>query len=56
MEIHDEIVKGLRAIWDVGVTPDMRPERAKHVRLFNIGMLISILANIIWFIQSLSRH
>jgi adenylate cyclase len=45
--------KGLWAIGEIGITPDIRPEEAKHIRLFNIGILLLGLINLAWAFQGL---
>jgi hypothetical protein len=41
------IKRGLKAVWNFGVTPEVRPEEVKHIRWLNIGMLLYGLINLI---------
>ena len=54
MILLDTVRKGFLAIVNIGVTPDMRPEEAKHIRYFNIGIFLMGLINFGWFFQSLT--
>ena len=42
--------KGFRAIWNTGVTADIRPEEAKHIRFVNIGAFLLCAVNLAFFL------
>jgi hypothetical protein len=41
--------KGFWAIGNIGVSPDIRPEEAKHIQYFNIGMFLMMVINLFYF-------
>jgi len=43
MWLLNTVRRGFRYIWNIGVTPDIRPEDAKHVRYTNIFVFVSAL-------------
>ena len=53
MALLDMIIKGFRHIWDIGVSPDIRPEEIKHIRFANIGAFLLCVINVGFFIQGL---
>jgi len=54
MLLLDTISKAFRAIPDIGVTPDIRPEEIKHIRYLNIGFSLMVLINLAFFFQGLT--
>ena len=54
MVFLNTVSKGFRAIWDIGVTPDIRPEDVKHIRFVNIGAFILCVTNLVFFFQGLA--
>ena len=54
MAFLNTVNKGFRAIWDIGVTPDIRPEEVKHIRFVNIGAFLLCVVNLGYFFQGLA--
>jgi len=54
MAFPGTVIKGFRAIWDIGVTPDIRPEEVKHIRFVNIGAFLLCVINLGYFFQGLA--
>jgi len=48
------VTKSFRAILDIGVTQDIRPEEIKHIRFANIGALLTCVTSLGFFIQGLA--
>ncbi|MCP4665631.1 MAG: adenylate/guanylate cyclase domain-containing protein [Deltaproteobacteria bacterium] len=46
--------KGFWAIGNIGITSDIRPEEAKHIQFFNIGIFMMGVINLGYFFQSMS--
>jgi adenylate cyclase len=53
MEFLDTTTKAFRAIPNIGVTPDIRPEEAKHIKYLNIGFALMVIINLAYFLQNL---
>ena len=53
MAFPDTISKAYWAVGNIGVTPDIRPEEAKHIRYFNIGTFLIITINLGYFLKDL---
>jgi len=54
MGLSDTITNAFRSIPDIGVTPDLRPEDAKHIRYLNIGFSLLVFINLAYFLQGLT--
>ena len=54
MVLLNAVSRRFRSIWNIGVTPDIRPEEVKHIRYTNIGAFILCVINIAAFIQGLA--
>ncbi len=54
MVLLDKVRKGFWAIGEIGITPDIRPEEAKHIRLLNFGMMLMGVMNLGFFFQNLA--
>ncbi len=54
MRLLDTITNAFRAIPDIGVTPDLRPEETKHIRYLNIGFSLMLVINLAYFFQGLT--
>ena len=54
MSLLDTVNKGFWAIGDIGITPDIRPEEAKHIRYLNIGTFLFFIINLGYCFQSLA--
>jgi len=54
MILLDKVKKGYWAVADIGITPHIRPEEAKHIRYMNIGTFLMCLINIGYFFQNLA--
>ncbi len=53
MRFVDTATKAFRAIPNIGVTPDIRPEEAKHIKYLNAGFALMVIINLAYFFQSL---
>ena len=53
MVLLDKATKAFRAIPNIGITPDIRPEEAKHIRYLNIGFSLMVFINLAYFFQGL---
>jgi len=53
MVLLDKATKAFRAIPNIGITPDIRPEEAKHIRYLNIGFSLMIFINLSFFLKGL---
>jgi hypothetical protein len=49
MAFLNKVSEGFRAIWDIGITPDIRPEEVKHIRFVNIGAFLLCVTNLFFF-------
>jgi class 3 adenylate cyclase len=56
MALVNWIQKSFWAIGEIGITRDLRPEEAKHIRLLNFGMILLGVLNMGWFFQSLAHE
>lgn len=56
MVFLDTLNKGIWAIGDIGVSAEIRPEEAKHIRYLNIGTFLFCIINLLYFILSLSEE
>jgi class 3 adenylate cyclase len=54
MALLNTIWKGFWAIGEIGITPDVRPEEAKHIRLLNMGFLLFVVINLAYSFQGLT--
>ena len=54
MVFLDTVTKSFRAIWNIGVTPDIRPEEVKHIRFVNIGAFLLCVTTLGYFLQGLA--
>ena len=54
MWLLDTISKGYWAITDIGITPDLRPEEAKHIRYLNIGAFLMGIINLAYFARDVT--
>jgi class 3 adenylate cyclase len=54
MAILKMVGKGFWAIGEIGITPDVRPEEAKHIRLLNMGFLLFVVINLAYSFQGLT--
>ena len=54
MSLLDTVNKGFWAIGNIGITPDIRPEEAKHIRYLNIGTFLLCIINLGYFFQSIA--
>lgn len=50
----DKIKTGFWAIGEIGITPDVRPEEAKHIRLLNMGFLLFMVISTAYFFKNLA--
>jgi adenylate cyclase len=48
------VTKVFRAIPDIGITPDIRPEEAKHIRYLNVGFALMIFISLAYLMQSMT--
>ncbi len=48
------ISKAFRAIPDIGITQNLRPEEAKHNRYLNIGFSLFVVVNLANVVEKLS--
>ena len=53
MVLLDKATKAFRAISNIGITPEIRPEEAKHIRYLNIGFSLVVFINLAYFFQGL---
>jgi len=56
MAFLNMVGKGFWAIGNIGVTPDIRPEEAKHIQYFNIGMFLMMVINLFYFFQTVTAE
>ena len=54
MELLNAVSKGFRSIWNIGVSPEVRPEEAKHIRYTNIGAFLLCVISIAAFVQGIA--
>ncbi len=54
MAILRMVGRGFWAIGEIGITPDVRPEEAKHIRLLNMGFLLFVVINLAYSFQGLT--
>jgi class 3 adenylate cyclase len=54
MALLNTIRKGFWAIGEIGITPEVRPEEAKHIRLLNMGFLLFVVINLAYSFQGLT--
>ncbi len=54
MGLLNKVSKGYWAITDIGVTQDIRPEEAKHIRYLNIGAFLLCIINLGYFFQGVT--
>ena len=54
MSLLNAVRRGFRYIWNIGVTPDIRPEEAKHIRYTNIFAFLLCATSIAAFIQGIA--
>jgi len=54
MRLLDTITQAFRSIPDIGITPELRPEDAKHIRYLNIGFSLMLVINLAYFFQGLT--
>ena len=54
MVVIDTATKAFRGIPNIGVTPDIRPEEAKHIQYLNIGFSLMIVINLAFFFQGMA--
>lgn len=54
MGLLNTIGKGFWAIGEIGITPDVTPEEAKHIRLLNMGFLIMMAVSLAYSFQGLT--
>ncbi len=54
MALLNTASKGFWAIGDIGITADIRPEEAKHIRYLNIGTFLFCIINLGYFFQSVT--
>jgi len=54
MVFLDTVTKSFRAIWNIAVTPDIRPEEVKHIRFVNIGAFLLCVTTLGYFFQGLA--
>ena len=54
MALLNTIRKGFWAIGEIGITPEVRPEEAKHIRLLNMGFLLFVVINLAYSFQNLT--
>jgi len=54
MAFLNKVSEGFRAIWDIGITPDIRPEEVKHIRFVNIGAFLLCVTNLFFFFLGLA--
>ena len=53
MVFMDTVNKGFWAVCNIGVTPRVRPEEAKHIQYFNICTFLIIIINLGFFLKDL---
>jgi len=53
MALLKAVSKGFWAVGNIGVSEDIRPEEAKHIRYLNIGTFLFCIINLGYFFQSL---
>jgi class 3 adenylate cyclase len=53
MAFPNTVSRGFWAIGNIGLTSDIRPEEAKHIRYLNIGTFLLCMINLGYFFQSL---
>jgi adenylate cyclase len=53
MTIWNTVARAWWAIGNIGVTPDIRPEEAKHIQYFNIGTFLIVVLNIAFYAKDL---
>ena len=54
MALLNTVRKGFWAIGEIGITAEVRPEEAKHIRLLNMGFLAFVVITLAYFFQGLS--
>jgi len=54
MALLDTATKAFRALPNIGVTPDIRPEEAKHIQYLNIGFYLLTVINLAYFFQGIT--
>ncbi|NQU16405.1 MAG: adenylate/guanylate cyclase domain-containing protein [Desulfobacteraceae bacterium] len=54
MALLDAATKAFRALPNIGVTPSIRPEEAKHIQYLNIGFYLMAVINLAYFFQSIT--
>ncbi len=54
MALLNTVGRGFWAIGEVGITPEVRPEEAKHIRLLNMGFFLFVVITLAYFFQGLT--
>ena len=54
MALIDTATKAFRALPNIGITQNIRPEEAKHIQYLNIGFYLMAVINLAYFVQGIT--